>query len=491
MARFETTIFFSILFSIIALSHSSSSHHYKKQNGYFQILDVSASLLQARRVFSPEKPAADTVNLQAVELRTSNTSLSLTLRSRSSLIRRYHRTLENYTSLTRSRLARDEARVHSLLSRHSLSVSGFSNTDLEPVVETEQLESPVTSGISQGSGEYFARVGLGSPVKEVYMVIDTGSDVSWLQCQPCTDCYQQTGPIYNPSSSSTYRKLTCDSQQCSALQVSACRTGTCLYQVSYGDGSYTVGDFVTETMSFGGGSVSDVAIGCGHDNEGLFVAADGLLGLGGGPLSLPSQIRATSFSYCLVHRDSSSASTLEFNAAQPSDSILAPLLKNSLISTYHYVGLTGINVGGQAVNIPASTFEIGGDGKGGVIVDSGTAVTRLRTEAYNAMRDAFVSMSSQNLPSPTTGFALFDTCYDLSSKTTVSVPTVSLQFGGGKTLRLPPSNYLIPVDDAGKFCLAFAPSSGSLSIIGNVQQQGTRVSYDLANKYVGFSPNKC
>lgn len=482
MAKFEGIIFFSFLLSIFALSQVSSKH-----NGRFQVLDVSASLLRARQVFSSEKPAADAVNLQSL----GNSSFSLTLRSRSSLLRLYHRTLKNYTSLTLSRLARDEARVQSLLSRHSLSISGFSTSDLEPLFEPDRLESPVTSGISQGSGEYFARVGLGSPAKEIYMVIDTGSDISWLQCQPCTDCYQQTGPIYNPSSSSTYRKLTCDSHQCTSLQVSACRTDTCLYQVSYGDGSYTVGDFVTETMSFGGGSVSDVALGCGHDNEGLFVAADGLLGLGGGSLSLASQIRATSFSYCLVHRDSSASSTLEFNAAQPSDSVLAPLLKNSLISTYHFVGLTGIIVGGHPVDIPASTFEIGGDGKGGVIVDSGTAVTRLRTEAYNAMRDAFVAMSSQNLPSPTTGFALFDTCYDLSSKTSVSVPTVSLQFAGGRNLRLPPSNYLIPVDDAGKFCFAFAPSSGSLSIIGNVQQQGTRVSYDLANKIVGFSPNKC
>ncbi|XP_073273237.1 protein ASPARTIC PROTEASE IN GUARD CELL 1-like [Primulina huaijiensis] len=485
MATVKGTVFF--LFLLLVISLSQASIHYKKHDGNFQVLDVSASLLQARRVFSSEKPAADAVNLQSLGVSTGNSTFTLTLRSRSSLLRLFHRTLKNYTSLTLSRLARDEARVQSLFSRHSLFVSGFSTSDLEP----DELEVPVTSGISQGSGEYFARVGLGSPAKEIYMVIDTGSDISWLQCQPCTDCYQQTGPIYNPSSSSTYRKLTCDSQQCAALQVSACRTDTCLYQVSYGDGSYTVGDFVTETMSFGGGSVSDVALGCGHDNEGLFVAADGLLGLGGGSLSLASQIRATSFSYCLVHRDSSASSTLEFNAAQPSDSILAPLLKNSLISTYHYVGLTGINVGGQPVNIPASTFEIGSDGKGGVIVDSGTAVTRLKTEAYNAMRDAFVAMSSQNLPSPTTGFALFDTCYDLSSKTSVSVPTVSLQFAGGRALRLSPSNYLIPVDDAGKFCFAFAPSSGSLSIIGNVQQQGTRVSYDLANKIVGFSPNKC
>lgn len=72
--------------------------------------------------------------------------------------------------------------------------------------------------------------------------------------------------------------------------------------MEYGDGSRTSGNFATDTVSFGSsGSVPNMAIGCGHDNEGLFVASDGLLGLGGGPLSLPSQIKATSFSYCLVN----------------------------------------------------------------------------------------------------------------------------------------------------------------------------------------------
>ncbi|KAL8487997.1 hypothetical protein ACS0TY_023862 [Phlomoides rotata] len=445
-----------LIFSFISILPPSSS-----SDKHFQVLDVLASLHQAHQAFK----TSSTFQSRAG-------SFSLPIHSRSSLP---SNTDNNYTDLTLSRLARDEARVHSILS------------DFTP----EQLETPLISGIRQGSGEYFARVGVGRPEKEFYMVIDSGSDVSWLQCLPCTDCYHQTDPIYNPSASSTYKTLTCTSQQCTSLEISACRTDTCLYQVSYGDGSYTVGNFATETLSFGStGSVSGVAIGCGHHNEGLFAGAAGLLGLGGGALSLTSQIKATSFSYCLVNRDSTSSSTLEFNSVPPADSVLAPLIRNSLINTYYYLGLTGVNVGGQPVPMSSKLFEIGGDGRGGVIIDSGTAVTRFRSEVYNSVRDAFKSMA-KNLPAAATGFSLFDTCYDLSSLTTVSVPTVSFRFAGEKTLSLRPSNYLIPVDKDGKFCFAFAPTSGSLSIIGNVQQQGTRVSYDLANKYIGFSPNKC
>lgn len=321
------------------------------------------------------------------------------------------------------------------------------------------------------------------------MVLDTGSDINWLQCEPCTDCYQQSDPIYNPSGSSTYKPLTCDSPQCGSLDVSACRAGRCLYQVSYGDGSFTVGDFVTETVSFGNSaSVSNVAVGCGHDNEGLFVGSAGLIGLGGGALSLTKQIKASSFSYCLVDRDSSGSGLLEFNSPQ-SDAVTAPLFQNRKIDTFYYVGLTGFSVGGQAVRIPPSLFQMDESGNGGIIVDCGTAITRLQTQAYNALRDSFVSLS-RNLK-PTSGVALFDTCYDLSGLTTVKVPTVSFQFTGGKSLNLPAKNYLVPVDSAGTFCFAFAPTSSSLSIIGNVQQQGTRVSFDLANNRVGFSPSKC
>ncbi|XP_059436623.1 protein ASPARTIC PROTEASE IN GUARD CELL 1-like [Corylus avellana] len=180
----------------------------------------------------------------------------------------------------------------------------------------------------------------------------------------------------------------------------------------------------------------------------------------------------------------SKSSTLEFNSAPPGDSVTTALLKNSKIDTFYYIGLNGMSMGGKPLSFPSSLFAMDVSGNGGIIVDSGTAITRLQTQAYNSLRDAFVSMT-QHLPSASS-VALFDTCYDLSSQRVVRVPTVSFQFSDGKSLSLPAKNYLIPVDSAGTFCFAFAPTTSSLSIIGNVQQQGTRVSFDLANSRVGF-----
>ncbi|KAK9276001.1 hypothetical protein L1049_005532 [Liquidambar formosana] len=484
---------FFILFAFFSTSPYSFVHSRSLQKSSITtVLDVSASIHRTHEVLSFDPETVPTLQQQEESFSPSS-SLTLQLHSRTSLHKAPH---SDYKSLTLSRLERDSARVRSLTTGVDLALRGIAKSDLKPVdtgysgvFEAEDLEGPIISGTSLGSGEYFSRVGIGRPPKPVYMVLDTGSDVNWVQCAPCADCYQQSDPIFEPASSSSYSPLSCQTQQCKALDVSECRNDTCLYEVSYGDGSYTVGDFVTETITFSGSaSVDDIALGCGHNNEGLFVAAAGLLGLGGGSLSLPSQINASSLSYCLVNRDSDSASTLEFDSPLPPNAVTAPLLRNPQLDTFYYVGLTGLSVGGELLPIPESSFAMDESGNGGIIIDSGTAVTRLQTDAYNSLRDAFVK-GTHDLPS-TSGVALFDTCYDLSSRRSVEVPTVSFHFPDGKTLSLPAENYLIPVDSVGTFCFAFAPTS-SLSIIGNVQQQGTRVGFDLRNSVIGFSPNKC
>ena len=35
---------------------------------------------------------------------------------------------------------------------------------------------------------YFTRISLGTPLKDYYVQVDTGSDLLWLNCNPCTAC---------------------------------------------------------------------------------------------------------------------------------------------------------------------------------------------------------------------------------------------------------------------------------------------------------------
>ncbi|CAM8899662.1 unnamed protein product [Rhodiola kirilowii] len=390
------------------------------------------------------------------------------------------------------RLSRDALRVRTLLAKttplvHKTTVKNST---------APGFSSSIISGLSQGSGEYFTRIGVGTPPRYLYMVLDTGSDVVWLQCAPCKKCYSQSDPIFDPRRSKSYSSIPCRSALCNRLDSPGCnsRSNHCMYQVTYGDGSFTVGEFAVETLTFRRTRVANVSVGCGHDNQGLFVGAAGLLGLGRGKLSFPSQTGHRfdqKFSYCLVDRSASAKpSSMVFGRTAASrNAVYTPLLTNSKLETFYYLDLLGISVGGTRVSkITSSLFKLDPTGNGGVIIDSGTSVTRLTRPAYVALRDAFRAGASRL--KRTDGFSLFDTCYDLSGKTEVKVPTVVLHFRGAD-VSLPATNYLIPVDSSGTFCFAFAGTSGGLSIIGNIQQQGFRVVYDLAGKRVGFSPRGC
>ncbi|KAL8114068.1 aspartyl protease family protein 2-like [Apium graveolens] len=390
-----------------------------------------------------------------------------------------------------NRLTRDTGRVDVL----STIAAVKTNSTRRRGKATSDFSSSIISGLAHGSGEYFTRLGVGTPARYSYMVLDTGSDVVWIQCSPCRKCYTQSDPVFDPTKSSTFGGVACGSLLCRRLDSPGCNSGKkCMYQVSYGDGSFTVGEFSTETMTFRRNRVKSIALGCGHDNEGLFVGAAGLLGLGRGRLSFPSQAGprfGRAFSYCLVDRSASSkpSSIIFGSSAVSRKAVFTSLISNPKLDTFYYIGLTGISVGGALVRgVSASLFKIDAAGNGGVIIDSGTSVTRLTRPAYIAMRDAF-RVGARNLKRAPS-FSLFDTCFDLSGVSEVKVPTVLFHFKGAN-VALPASNYLIPVDSKGTFCFAFAGTSNGLSIIGNIQQQGFRVVYDLGRSRIGFAKNGC
>ncbi|KAF8389543.1 hypothetical protein HHK36_024058 [Tetracentron sinense] len=386
-----------------------------------------------------------------------------------------------------ARLKRDIKRVASLT--RSLTGGGAAGVSYG----VQDFGSEVVSGMEQGSGEYFVRIGVGSPPRNQYMVIDSGSDIVWVQCEPCNLCYRQSDPVFNPADSASFAGVACSSTVCDRLENAGCHAGHCRYEVSYGDGSYTKGTLALETISFGGTVVRDVAIGCGHRNRGMFVGAAGLLGLGGGSMSFVGQLGGQTggaFSYCLVSRGTASYGSLIFGrATMPVGAAWVPLLRNPRAPSFYYVGLSGLGVGGLRVPVSEDVFRLSEEGNGGVVMDTGTAVTRLPSVAYEALRDSFIA-GTLGLPRAS-GVSIFDTCYDLFGFEMVRVPTVSFYFSGGPILTLPARNFLIPVDEVGTFCFAFAPSPADLSIIGNIQQEGIQISFDGANGFAGFGPNTC
>ncbi len=79
--------------------------------------------------------------------------------------------------------------------------------------------SGLESWVSAGEGEYFMEIALGSPPQTLITIVDTGSDLVWVQCSPCSACFPQTGPNFEPAKSKTYRTASCDDRLCLVQQL--------------------------------------------------------------------------------------------------------------------------------------------------------------------------------------------------------------------------------------------------------------------------------
>ncbi|KAG5008743.1 hypothetical protein JHK87_017258 [Glycine soja] len=388
-------------------------------------------------------------------------------------------------------LISDDLRVCSMQNRIRRVVSSHN-------VEASQTQIPLSSGINLQTLNYIVTMGLGST--NMTVIIDTGSDLTWVQCEPCMSCYNQQGPIFKPSTSSSYQSVSCNSSTCQSLQFATGNTGacgsnpsTCNYVVNYGDGSYTNGELGVEQLSFGGVSVSDFVFGCGRNNKGLFGGVSGLMGLGRSYLSLVSQANATFggvFSYCLPTTESGASGSLVMGNESSVFKNVTPItytrmLPNPQLSNFYILNLTGIDVDGVALQVPSF-------GNGGVLIDSGTVITRLPSSVYKALKALFLKQFTGFPSAP--GFSILDTCFNLTGYDEVSIPTISMHFEGNAELKVDATGtFYVVKEDASQVCLALASLSDAYdtAIIGNYQQRNQRVIYDTKQSKVGFAEESC
>ncbi|XP_022729811.1 aspartyl protease family protein At5g10770-like [Durio zibethinus] len=387
-------------------------------------------------------------------------------------------------------LLQDEARVKSIRSKLAKIYPGSSNVE-----ETDAATLPAKDGSVVGSGNYIVTVGLGTPKKDLSLIFDTGSDITWTQCQPCVrSCYKQQDPIFSPSQSSTYSNISCTSTVCNSLASATgnspgCSSSTCVYAIQYGDSSFSVGFFAKDTLTLTPSDVyNDFLFGCGQNNRGLFGGSAGLLGLGRDKLSLPSQTALKYkkfFSYCLPS-SASSTGFLTFGDGGASKSIKFTTLSTiSQGSSFYGIDITGISVGGQKLSIAASVFTAGG-----AIIDSGTVISRLPPTAYAALKSAFrKQMSQYPMAQP---LSILDTCYDFSKYSSVSFPKISFFFSGGVEVPIAAKGVFY-VSSISQVCLGFAGNSddSDTGIFGNTQQKTLQVLYDGAAGRLGFSTGGC
>ncbi|XVE65435.1 hypothetical protein DITRI_Ditri07aG0180400 [Diplodiscus trichospermus] len=362
----------------------------------------------------------------------------------------------------------------------------------------------VQSDMVPSAGEYFMEISIGTPSVSLLGIADTGSDLTWVQCKPCEECYEQKPPLFDPRKSSTYKNVPCGSSSCHALDISerVCdqEQNACKYSYYYGDRSSTKGNLALENFNIGVSTRSPVSFpnlvfGCGHNNVGTFdYVGSGIIGLGGGPLSLIKQLGKSirgKFSYCLapLAAESSASSTIIFGSVTESKTNAAAVstpLVNKDPSTYYYVTLEAISVGDKRLAYGGSSLSPTATKKGNIIIDSGTTLTFLDSEFYYSLESTLEEAIEAKRVSDPQG--LLSPCFEAGKDMGIDLPIITFHFTGAD-VKLQPWNTFAQVQE-NMVCFTIIPSN-DIAIFGNLSQMDFLVSYDLEEKTLSFMPTDC
>ncbi|XVF30476.1 hypothetical protein REPUB_Repub16aG0061300 [Reevesia pubescens] len=376
-------------------------------------------------------------------------------------------------------------RVTNALRRSFSRVDRFKSTS----VSTKVVEADVIAG----EGEYLMNVSIGTPTFDIVVIADTGSDLIWTQCKPCSQCFKQDAPLFDPSDSSTYTNLSCSASQCENLEGSSCSIdNSCQYSVFYGDSSFSNGDLAVDTITLHSTTGRPIAvprtvIGCGHNNDGTFnEKTSGIIGLGGGDVSLISQLGtsiAGKFSYCLLPvSKAGESSKMNFGSnaiVSGVGTVTTPLTKKSP-NTFYFLTLDAVSVGSKRINFTSSFF--GSDG-GNIIIDSGTTLTLVPEDFYSELESA---LSSQINATRVNGPEGLNLCFDASTE--FAVPDITVHFTDAD-VKLKPLNTFVLVSN-GVACFTISPNK-DFAIYGNLAQMNFLVGYDTKMQTVSFKPTDC
>lgn len=368
------------------------------------------------------------------------------------------------------------------------------------------FDIPVASGVTLGTALYFVELYVGTPPQKVLPIADTGSDLSWVNCNPCQNC-----SFFNPDRSSSLSYVPCYSRECYFLTPSVSCTArpkmACKYTQSYMDESFSTGPYIYDTITLGSTSgrplkVENVLMGCGMENQGQTEAGSaGVLGLGQGPNSFVAQTArfyGGKFSYCL--RDYLEPTTVKSSLVfgdmieeLGSKLLREPIQYTQILqggSSFYYVGIEYIIINGEKLPISSNIWELDEFGNRGTIIDSGTYITYLAEEAYKLILEA-MNVTVTYPMATTLSPQQFDLCFNTSGVNELEFPEFSIVFQGGKTFSPPPENYILHIDDDVR-CLGLRPvAERAPSIIGNLLQQNFFFQYDVQQSLLGFAPADC
>ncbi|XP_017231015.1 aspartic proteinase Asp1 isoform X2 [Daucus carota subsp. sativus] len=361
------------------------------------------------------------------------------------------------------------------------------------------------SGNVYPKGYYHATVNIGNPPRSYFLDIDTGSDVTWLQCDaPCIKYFPAPHPLYKPSKDI----VKCNDPFCALFHwpnsvPSKSPEEQCDYEVVYADHGSSLGVLIRDVfplkMTNDNTAFPRLAFGCGYNQE---VAngvpppcTDGVLGLGNGKSTILAQLRKLGlmqnvFGHCFSAQGGGYL-FIGDNILPSSEIVWAPMSRK--FSKDHYsLGPSELRFDGQATGVKGIP----------VIFDSGSTYTYFGYRAYRALLYMLKKNLNQyqfedanddkTLPVCWKSTKAFNSIHDVKN---LFKPLI-LSFPNSKNvqLQLSPEAYLI-VSDRGNVCLGILNGAdvgleGTI-IIGDISMQDKSVIYDNEKQQIGWVSANC
>ncbi|XVE95510.1 hypothetical protein REPUB_Repub02eG0103700 [Reevesia pubescens] len=353
-------------------------------------------------------------------------------------------------------------------------------------------------------GYYSVTVGIGNPPKPFQLDIDTGSDLTWVQCDaPCTGCTLPHDRLYKPVKN---KFVACKDPICAAIhspKAPQCKNPDekCGFQVDYADHGSVLGVVVSDNFSLHlvNGSLSSplLAFGCGFrvQNRGPYhpPTTAGILGLGKSKASISSQLSGMGITQNVLGHCLGVQGGFLFLGADfipKSGMTWTPMLQSSFDKQYSS-GPAKLLFGGKPTDVKGLN----------VIFDTGSTYTYLSSKVYqtvlNLMRKDLSGKQLQDvkdkaLPICWKGAKPFKSVLDVRNY----FSTFALSFTGASNtqLQLPPEAYLI-VTERGNVCLGILNGTeaglGTSNVIGDISLQNKLMVYDNENQRIGWASANC
>ncbi|WCJ35518.1 Eukaryotic aspartyl protease family protein [Euphorbia peplus] len=346
------------------------------------------------------------------------------------------------------------------------------------------------------NGYYTTRLFIGTPPQEFALIVDTGSTVTYVPCSTCEHCGLHQDPRFQPDASSTYKPMKCN-PSCNCDDEGK----QCTYERRYAEMSSSTGVLAEDIISFGNESQlrpQRAVFGCENSETGdLFSQrADGIMGLGRGPLSIVDQLVdkeavGDSFSLCYGGMDVGGGAMVLGRISPPADMVFTH--SDPYRSQYYNIDLKELHVAGKRLNLNPKIF----DGKHGTVLDSGTTYAYLPEEAFLAFKDAVMKEIKflKQIPGPDPNYG--DICFSGAGRDVTQLskifPEVDMVFSNNEKLVLSPENYLFRhTKVSGAYCLGiFQNGKDPTTLLGGILVRNTLVTYERENDKIGFLKTNC